>query len=162
MARERTFSSRRRFGGSPLVLHLYGVRALPPHCLQWRSHDDLPIVWALYIALKQNPSCRSPALVLSGVLLCCAFLIKQPAAIAALRWGCTSCCRPIAPSAICACDILSCIPPCSPPVFSHSRPRGPRFTHPGHLTRPPTIGRCGDHDLVHGPTTPSSGAWGSA
>jgi 4-amino-4-deoxy-L-arabinose transferase-like glycosyltransferase len=48
---------------------------------------NLPIVWALYVALKQNTSCRSPALVLSGVLLGCAFLIKQPAAIAALPVG---------------------------------------------------------------------------
>jgi len=48
---------------------------------------NLPIVWALYVALKQNTSCRSPALILSGVLLCCAFLIKQPAAIAALPVG---------------------------------------------------------------------------
>ncbi len=48
---------------------------------------NLPIVWALYVALKQNTSCRSPALVLSGFLLCCAFLIKQPAAIAALPVG---------------------------------------------------------------------------
>jgi 4-amino-4-deoxy-L-arabinose transferase-like glycosyltransferase len=48
---------------------------------------NLPIVWALYVALKQNTSCRSLALVLSGVLLCCAFLIKQPAAIAALPVG---------------------------------------------------------------------------
>lgn len=48
---------------------------------------NLPIVWALYVALQQNTSCRSPALILSGVLLCCAFLIKQPAAIAALPVG---------------------------------------------------------------------------
>src|SRR5262245_30751495 len=48
---------------------------------------NLPIVWALYLALKQNTLCRSAALVLSGFLLCGAFLIKQPAAIAALPVG---------------------------------------------------------------------------
>jgi 4-amino-4-deoxy-L-arabinose transferase-like glycosyltransferase len=48
---------------------------------------DLPIVWALYIAFKQHTSRHRPELVLSGVLLCCAFLIKQPAAIAALPVG---------------------------------------------------------------------------
>ena len=48
---------------------------------------NLPIVWALYLALQQNTSCRSLALVLSGSLLCCAFLIKQPAALAALPVG---------------------------------------------------------------------------
>src|SRR5262249_14043311 len=48
---------------------------------------DLPIVWALYIAFKQHASHHRPELILSGVLLCCAFLIKQPAAIAALPVG---------------------------------------------------------------------------
>src|SRR5215510_3395262 len=48
---------------------------------------NLPIVWALYLALRQNILCRSLGLVLSGVLLGCAFLIKQPAAIAALPVG---------------------------------------------------------------------------
>src|SRR5262245_2695964 len=48
---------------------------------------NLPIVWALYLALQQNASGRGPALVLIGFLLCCAFLIKQPAAIAALPVG---------------------------------------------------------------------------
>src|SRR5215510_1312945 len=48
---------------------------------------NLPIVWALYVALKPNPSGRSLALVLSGFLLGGAFLIKQPAAIAALPVG---------------------------------------------------------------------------
>src|SRR5262252_7890301 len=46
---------------------------------------DLPIVWALYMAFKQHTSRHRPELVVSGVLLCCAFLIKQPAAIAACR-----------------------------------------------------------------------------
>jgi 4-amino-4-deoxy-L-arabinose transferase-like glycosyltransferase len=48
---------------------------------------NLPIVWALYLALQHNTSWRSLALVVSGVLLCCAFLIKQPAAMAALPVG---------------------------------------------------------------------------
>src|SRR5262252_1400815 len=48
---------------------------------------DLPIVWALYIAFKQHTSRYRPELIVSGVLLCCAFLIKQPAAIAALPVG---------------------------------------------------------------------------
>src|SRR5215471_10979281 len=48
---------------------------------------DLPIVWALYMAFKQHTSRHRPELVVSGVLLCCAFLIKQPAAIAALPVG---------------------------------------------------------------------------
>jgi 4-amino-4-deoxy-L-arabinose transferase-like glycosyltransferase len=48
---------------------------------------NLPIVWALYLALQPNTSGRGLALVVSGVLLCCAFLIKQPAAMAALPVG---------------------------------------------------------------------------
>jgi 4-amino-4-deoxy-L-arabinose transferase-like glycosyltransferase len=48
---------------------------------------NLPLVWALYLALQPHTAGRSLALVVSGVLLGCAFLIKQPAAIAALPVG---------------------------------------------------------------------------
>ena len=48
---------------------------------------NLPIVWALYVAFKHNTSRLRPELALSGVLLSCAFLIKQPAAIAAIPVG---------------------------------------------------------------------------
>jgi hypothetical protein len=48
---------------------------------------NLPIVWALWIAFHDRTSRHRPALLLSGVLLGCAFLIKQPAAVAALPVG---------------------------------------------------------------------------
>lgn len=48
---------------------------------------NLPIVWALFLAFKQNSSQYRWELVPSGVLLCLAFLIKQPAAISAIPVG---------------------------------------------------------------------------
>lgn len=48
---------------------------------------NLPIVWALFIACMRSTSRCRPELLLSGFLLCCAFLIKQPAAIAAIPVG---------------------------------------------------------------------------
>lgn len=48
---------------------------------------NLPIIWALAIAFKNNMARSRPELLCSGFLLGCAFLIKQPAAIAALPVG---------------------------------------------------------------------------
>lgn len=48
---------------------------------------NLPIVWALFIAFKQSPWRSRPGLAVSGFLLCCAFFIKQPAAVAAIPIG---------------------------------------------------------------------------
>lgn len=48
---------------------------------------NLPIIWALAIAFRPNMTRYRPELLVSGCLLGCAFLIKQPAAIAALPVG---------------------------------------------------------------------------
>lgn len=48
---------------------------------------NLPIVWAYWLAFRQTTSRWRPELIISGVLLCCAFFIKQPAAIAAIPVG---------------------------------------------------------------------------
>jgi 4-amino-4-deoxy-L-arabinose transferase-like glycosyltransferase len=48
---------------------------------------NLPIVWAWAIALRPNSSRLRPELLLSGALLCAGFLLKQPAAIAAVPLG---------------------------------------------------------------------------
>ena len=48
---------------------------------------NLPIVWAWAIAFRRTASRIRPELFLSGVLLCGAFLLKQPAAIAAVPLG---------------------------------------------------------------------------
>ena len=48
---------------------------------------NLPIVWALFIAFRQRTSRYRWELAASGILLCCAFLIKQPAAVAAVPVG---------------------------------------------------------------------------
>jgi 4-amino-4-deoxy-L-arabinose transferase-like glycosyltransferase len=48
----------------------------------------LPIVWALYLAFKRETARRNWELALGGTMLACAFLIKQPAAIAAIPVGC--------------------------------------------------------------------------
>jgi 4-amino-4-deoxy-L-arabinose transferase-like glycosyltransferase len=48
---------------------------------------NLPIVWALFLALRPSASRIRPELAASGVLLAAAFLIKQPAAVAALPVG---------------------------------------------------------------------------
>lgn len=48
---------------------------------------NLPIVWAYWLAFRQSASRFRPELIVSGVLLCCAFFIKQPAAIAAIPLG---------------------------------------------------------------------------
>jgi 4-amino-4-deoxy-L-arabinose transferase-like glycosyltransferase len=48
---------------------------------------NLPLVWALFLAVRPTTSRLRPELVLAGVLLCLAFLLKQPAAIAALPVG---------------------------------------------------------------------------
>ena len=45
---------------------------------------NLPIVWGLFLALRPSASRIRPELAASGVLLATAFLIKQPAAIAAV------------------------------------------------------------------------------
>jgi len=48
---------------------------------------NLPLVWAWAIGLRRNSSPLRPELLLSGALLCAAFLLKQPAAIAAVPLG---------------------------------------------------------------------------
>lgn len=48
---------------------------------------NLPIVWAWAIAFRRNSSRVQPELLLSGALLCAGFLLKQPAAIAAVPLG---------------------------------------------------------------------------
>src|SRR5262249_35631610 len=48
---------------------------------------NLPIVWALWIAFTNRMARHRPELLCSGFLLGCAFLIKQPAAVAALPVG---------------------------------------------------------------------------
>jgi 4-amino-4-deoxy-L-arabinose transferase-like glycosyltransferase len=48
---------------------------------------NLPIVWAFFVAFRRTESRTRLELILSGFLLCCAFLIKQPAAIAAIPVG---------------------------------------------------------------------------
>jgi len=48
---------------------------------------NLPIVWALFLAFKQDTSPSRWELIPAGILLCLAFLIKQPAAISAIPVG---------------------------------------------------------------------------
>lgn len=48
---------------------------------------NLPIVWGFYFAFKPVTAHRVFELTLCGILLACAFLIKQPAAIAAIPAG---------------------------------------------------------------------------
>jgi len=48
---------------------------------------NLPIVWAWAIAFSKSRSRLRPELFISGMLLCAAFLLKQPAAIAAVPLG---------------------------------------------------------------------------
>src|SRR5881394_961067 len=48
---------------------------------------NLAIVWAWAIALRHSSSRLRPELFLAGMLLCAAFLLKQPAAIAAVPLG---------------------------------------------------------------------------
>src|SRR5258707_4655341 len=48
---------------------------------------NLPIIWAWAIALRRSSSPLRPELFLAGALLCVAFLLKQPAAIAAVPLG---------------------------------------------------------------------------
>src|SRR6266699_814105 len=48
---------------------------------------NLAIVWAWAIALRHSSSRLRPELFLAGLLLCAGFLLKQPAAIAAIPLG---------------------------------------------------------------------------
>ena len=48
---------------------------------------NLPIVWACAIAFRRGSSRFRPELFVAGALLCAAFLLKQPAAIAAVPLG---------------------------------------------------------------------------
>ncbi len=48
---------------------------------------NLPIVWAWAIAFHRNESRARPELIGAGALLCAGFLLKQPAAIAAVPLG---------------------------------------------------------------------------
>src|SRR5207302_3029747 len=48
---------------------------------------NLPLVWAWAIALRKRRSRVWPELLLSGALLAAGFLLKQPAAIAAVPLG---------------------------------------------------------------------------
>ncbi len=48
---------------------------------------NLPVVWAWAIGLRRSPSRLRPELFLSGLLLGAGFLLKQPAAIAAVPLG---------------------------------------------------------------------------
>ncbi len=48
---------------------------------------NLPLVWAWAIAFRRSASRARPELILAGALLCAGFLLKQPAAIAAVPLG---------------------------------------------------------------------------
>ena len=48
---------------------------------------NLPLVWAWAIAFKRGTSKYRPELLVAGALLCAGFLLKQPAAIAAVPLG---------------------------------------------------------------------------
>jgi 4-amino-4-deoxy-L-arabinose transferase-like glycosyltransferase len=48
---------------------------------------NLPLVWAWAIGLRRTASRMRPELLVAGALLCAAFLLKQPAAIAAIPLG---------------------------------------------------------------------------
>ena len=48
---------------------------------------NLPLVWAWAIAFGQGASRKRPELLAAGALLCAGFLLKQPAAIAAIPLG---------------------------------------------------------------------------
>ena len=48
---------------------------------------NLPVVWAWAIALRRSSSPVRPELLAAGALLCAGFLLKQPAAIAAVPLG---------------------------------------------------------------------------
>ncbi|HAF14921.1 MAG TPA: hypothetical protein DCK99_14755, partial [Blastocatellia bacterium] len=48
---------------------------------------NLPLVWAWAIGLRRSSSRVRPELVVAGALLCAGFLLKQPAAIAAVPLG---------------------------------------------------------------------------
>jgi 4-amino-4-deoxy-L-arabinose transferase-like glycosyltransferase len=48
---------------------------------------NLPIVWGWAIAFRPSSSRARPELIFSGALLCAGFLLKQPAAIAAIPLG---------------------------------------------------------------------------
>lgn len=48
---------------------------------------NLPIVWGAYLVFRRSRSAGRPALLAAGALLCLAFLLKQPAAIAAVPLG---------------------------------------------------------------------------
>jgi hypothetical protein len=48
---------------------------------------NLPLVWAVFLAMRRGSTRLRPELTLVGILLACAFLLKQPAAIAAVPLG---------------------------------------------------------------------------
>ena len=48
---------------------------------------NLPLVWAAWLVLRPSRSAWRPELLLAGGLLCAGFLLKQPAAIAAVAFG---------------------------------------------------------------------------
>ncbi|MDB6148184.1 MAG: hypothetical protein JWO45_1848 [Spartobacteria bacterium] len=48
---------------------------------------NLPLVWACAIVFARSPAKLRPELLVAGALLCVAFLLKQPAAIAAIPFG---------------------------------------------------------------------------
>jgi len=48
---------------------------------------NLPIVLGALIAMRPSPSRLRPELLLAGAFFCCGFLLKQPAAIAAVPFG---------------------------------------------------------------------------
>ncbi len=56
-------------------------------CFDGELLMNLPIAWAYAIALRPRNSTAQPALLVSGGLLAVAFLLKQPAAIAAVPLG---------------------------------------------------------------------------
>ena len=56
-------------------------------CFNGEMVMNLPIVWACAIVLRRSSSRLRPELFLAGVLLCAGFLLKQPAAIAAVPLG---------------------------------------------------------------------------
>lgn len=48
---------------------------------------NLPIIWGIYFTFKNSKRGRIPELLIAGALLCCGFLLKQPAAIMAVPMG---------------------------------------------------------------------------
>lgn len=48
---------------------------------------NLPVIWGAWLVFRQSRQALAPHLFLAGMLFCLAFLLKQPAAIAAVPFG---------------------------------------------------------------------------